>query len=105
MISRDLRFDEFLHAMRGRDFGDVMEAAMKESAEAQQAHRNVPRRTMSKRPALNYYEQLSSLVFFLRNGVKPAGLSNEDFKRIQPLCEEWIAKGQMNNAVLDLFQG
>jgi hypothetical protein len=104
MISRDLRFGEFLQAMQGHNFADVLASAIDESAEAQGQHRNVRNRRMVNSPALNYCRKLSGLVFFLRSGVRPGGLSNEEFQLLRPLCEEWIAKGQMLDGVLQLFQ-
>jgi len=51
-----------------------------------------------------YMERLGRFLFFLRTGIKPAGISDGEFQSFHPVIEKLVNKGQLKPAILDLFE-
>ena len=57
-----------------------------------------------KYKAEEYLRLLKGFVFFLREGIKPGGVSEEEFRSFRPAIEKIVDKGQFKPTILDLFE-
>ncbi len=48
-------------------------------------------------------DHIKGVLFWLKNGRKPSGLSKFDFIRLEPLCRNLIAKKQLKQTALSIF--
>ena len=53
--------------------------------------------------AIKYNELLGGFLFFLKYGIKPAGVSDLDFCSFRPAIEKLVEKGQLKSTILSLF--
>lgn len=56
-----------------------------------------------KYEAAKYREIQGGFLFFLRYGIKPAGISDWDFQSFRPVIEKLVEKGQLKSTILSLF--
>jgi hypothetical protein len=47
---------------------------------------------------------MGGLLFFLRSGIKPLGVSDDDFQLFAPVCEALVGKGQLEPKIMDAFK-
>lgn len=52
----------------------------------------------------NYRKHVGDFLFFLNNGIVPAGIGIEGLKNFLPIVEKLVAKNQLIPKVLDLFR-
>ena len=101
----DYNFKDFLQAVQNDDLFEVVkkaeEACYWAEAQSYRVKGAVKRRQMG---SIKFAEQLKGLLFFLKNGIEPMGLSNHDFLAIRPLAEKLVAKGQLKPEILHLFE-
>ena len=57
-----------------------------------------------KYKAMKYSELLGGFLFFLKSGIKPAGISDWDFQSFRPVIEKLVEKGQLKSTILSLFE-
>jgi hypothetical protein len=50
-----------------------------------------------------YVAVLKAFLFFMRSGIKPGGISDEDFARFRPICARLVEKGTFQPSVLEPF--
>ena len=105
MISDTYDFQEFLDAMVGKDYREILVAADRECAAAESRSYGVngaPR--ARKMGSTDYARSLKSFLFFLQNGVRPAGASDQEFAKYRPICEALVEKKQFKPSALDIFK-
>jgi hypothetical protein len=72
MISKECKFSEFIGAVRGKDYFDVLELAEREATEAERLFLRVrasePRRTLCGK---DYAQRIKLLIDYMRYEVKP----------------------------------
>ena len=54
--------------------------------------------------SLQYVAMLKHLGAFLETAQRPLGIDQSVFSKFQPLCENLVKKGQLDQSVLKLFQ-
>jgi hypothetical protein len=75
MISSDCDISKFIKATLGKDALDIIELADKEATEAERnRYRSGAETHRRRRCGHQYAQQLKDLIFFIRYGVRPAGL-------------------------------
>ena len=79
MISRDCRFSEFVGAVRGKDYFDIIQLAEREATSAERLFLRVrtdePRKT---RCGKDYAERIKRLIDHMRFEVKPRARFAQD---------------------------
>lgn len=51
----------------------------------------------------SYRDEVGLLLDWLNNGKRPFGISDSDFLRFRPICENFIARKQLLSSALDVF--
>jgi len=85
----------FVESIRHLDYPMMLKRAVEEGTAAERASGRYRHR--------EYSSFLAGLIFWLRFGIHPAGLSREEFLLLRPLAEELVGKKQFKPAVLDMF--
>jgi hypothetical protein len=94
----------FLESIRDCDLNSTIREADREAVRYEYRTGGRSRGSRDAREGqIRYAEQLKGLIFFLRFGIKPNGVSDEVFQLFRPLCEALVAKGQLLPAVLNCF--
>lgn len=52
---------------------------------------------------INYVKKLRGLQYFIRTGLKPELLDENEFEKFKPICKELVDKGQIDAFSLNLF--
>jgi hypothetical protein len=102
MHSPDGCIPDFLNAMDGKSPFEVHAAA---EAEKREALRRSEDPGVYRAGMLYYVEQLRALQYFIVNGSRPRGLSDEEFRLFQTLAAAWVERGQVSPSVLEAFNG
>lgn len=84
MISTDCDFEKFVREIRGKDYYDVIYLAEREATQAwRRSYRNQSR-TCTNEDSRKYQEKLIGLIDYMRHGLKPSILKDQDMH----LCNE-----------------
>ena len=101
-------FQEFLGNVGELDYSEMLQAFVREATAVEaRLSPGRGRRGINKQYrwiAVEYLRLLKGFIFFLRSGMKPNGLSMEDFCYFRPVVEKLIEKGQLKSGILDLFR-
>lgn len=97
-------FDNFLERMSREDYPDILRIAQNEGANLEKYSSNVKgcveRR---KRGSLGLSEKIGGFLFFIRNGIKPSGVSDEEFNKYKIVVQALVDKKQMKPEALKIF--
>ncbi len=94
MISNDCDISQFISATAGKDALDIIELADKEATEAERnRYRSGAESARRRQCGLQYATQLKDLIFFIRYGVRPAGLPPGHMQLFQGLVRATTADG------------
>jgi hypothetical protein len=93
----------FIDLVRDEDYLDVLRRAIAEGSAAEKAHRGKDR-NLNQRQA-DYSRLLGVLVFFLQQGIRPAGITAEEFMLFRPLIKNLVGKGQLKAEIMQHFSG
>ena len=89
MISKSCDLRGFLEAVRDKDYRDVLYLAEKEATEAERpSYQQKQEEELGKQAKTSYAKILKDFMFFMRYGVRPAGLTDSDFHLFRLVCEE-----------------
>ena len=72
-------------------------------AEARAEIRQTESRSIRAPGSMDHARCLRILVIFLRDGVRPAGLSDDGFQALLPLAQHLIDRGDLKPDILELF--
>ena len=105
MISPSYNFKEFLDAMIGKDYVEIVVAANQECDAAERRSysvRGAPRaREMG---STQYAASLKAFIFFMQSGIQPSSADNWEFAMYRPICEALVEKKQFKPTVLEMFK-
>ena len=105
MISQTYNFKEFLDAVNGKDYYQILVAAEQECASTEgrsYSVRGAPKaREMG---STRYASSLKAFLFFMRSGVKPMGADDWEFAMYRPICETLVQKKQFKPSILEMFK-
>ncbi len=92
-------FDDFLNSVKYLDKEDILETAYKR-------HKVLDKSTtsMTTENRLDLQNSIKDLLFWLEKNQRPAGLSDLNFAKFKPICENLIKKEQMETNAIDLFE-
>jgi hypothetical protein len=105
MISATYDFQQFLDAMAGMDYYEILVKAEQECASAERKSygvRGAPRQR--EMGSTVYARDVKRFLFFMRTGTKPDGVTEWDFAAYKPVCEALVEKGQFLPSILSYFK-
>ena len=87
MISANCDIRELISELENKDFFEMIYLLDREATEAERQLFN-PRSEMSERPVCGpeYVSNLKNLIFYLRYGARPKGLSEEHICLLDSIC-------------------
>jgi hypothetical protein len=98
-----IKFDAFLASLEGKTFIDVHKATQQECYEVDGRKRAVKKKDPRRHDVDEYGRLVTGLAFWIQSGIKPYGMSFDEFLKLRPLCERFIAEGALKPAALDPF--
>lgn len=98
-------FDKFLEEIKDLDWHTIIPLAETKCISLERGSYGV--KGAVKRRELGsteLVEKIKGLLFWLQNGMKPAGLSETDFQKLRPLCLNLIEKKQLKPEAIKIFE-
>lgn len=97
-------FRNFLQSIKDEDLPVIIKKAENEAYNAESGSYGV-KGAKEKREggSINYVRQLNGLLFLLRHGAKPSGLSADEFQSLKPICKNLVEKKQFKITILEIF--
>lgn len=104
---RQYNFPAYLNSISNLDYFEMIREASREATFVESAlSPGRGRKGIDKQhedEAIKYRSLLGAFVFFLRYGIKPTGITDEDFQSFRPVIEKLVGKGQLKSTILSLF--
>jgi hypothetical protein len=105
VISSSYDFKQFLDSIKDKNYDEIIHLAEQEIYYLEpllaRVKGSVERR---RRGGGKYVAQLEQFLFFMKNGIKPGGVSDEDFLLFRPVCENLVRRGIFKPTILDFFR-
>jgi hypothetical protein len=57
-----------------------------------------------KQHLTDYINSAKEVLFFLQSGIKPAGISDWEFRKMKPLIEKLVEKGNLKKEIMGCFE-
>lgn len=104
MISPVFKIQEFLDVVVDKSYQEILLLAEEEVSEAEARSSRVKGAVVARiQGSGQYADLLKKFLFFMRYGIKPDGISSDDYALFRPICERLVAKGRFKSSVLGLF--
>ena len=105
MVMNPYDFDTFLKEMAQLDYPEILIAAERIGMAAEKSGKSGRRGVVQvrKRGALDYSRRIGAFLFFMREGRRPDGVADEEFKKYLVVVRPLVEKGQFKPGVLGLF--
>jgi|SRR5579872_2625677 len=105
MISRDFSIAEFVDSVKASSLARIIADTGREVDLAEYASFTAKNATdFKKRGSVHYAETLKGLLFLLRYGRKPDGVSPVDFQLFRPIIDGLVGRGELKSEALQLFE-
>jgi hypothetical protein len=101
------QFDKqaFLNRIKDLDWHQMIDITSKEVGHVESISYNIKGAVKNREQgSVGYIDFLKGFLFWLSNGIKPAGLSNDEFRTFRPICEKLIEKKQLKPEALSVFK-
>jgi hypothetical protein len=105
MISPSYNIRQFLTAVQGKSYAELLAAADRECAavEAQAYGGRAGSVRAREQGAGEYAHDLKGFLFWLRYGRRPDGVDDSTFRLFRPICEHLVQTGQLEAPALQVF--
>ena len=90
MISTDCDFEKFVREVKGKDYYEVIFLAEKEATQAWRRDYRNQSKNCKGETSREYQEKLIGLIGFMRHGMKPSVLSDQDLQLCCQLREGYV---------------
>jgi len=105
VISRDFSIAEFVDSVKALARVRIMADTEREMGLAEYASfTSKTSRDFKRRGSVHYAETLMGLMFLLRYGRKPNGVSPVDFLSFRPIIDGLVSRGELKSEALQLFE-
>lgn len=91
MISSSFDFQEFVEAVKGKDYHEIIIVAEKEATEAWRTTYRCAGSAENTQKSQQYQKRLIGLIDYIRNGIRPSGRDSRIYKAV--LQEEVFSRG------------
>jgi len=104
MDDNHYNFEGFIEIVKDMDYHDIMKVGDREVAEME----SIPTSNLGTGMDLDmdrkkYSDQIKAFLSFMRQGIKPEGISAYDFKLYRIVVEYLVAKEQMKPEAIEIF--
>ena len=96
-------FAGLIERLKDLDYLEMLEYADRSAAAAEGHTSRVSAKKIDQHGSADFRYKVGPLLFFLRSGVKPGGITEADWLLSRSLVERLVAKGQMKQEALDQF--
>ncbi len=97
-------FSKFLDEIKDLDLYEMIKMASERCRILEEASFGVKGAVKRRQEgSVEFIANIKELLFWLGNGIKPAGLSDVEFQKFRPLCMNLIAKKQFKPEALVVF--
>lgn len=97
-------FVDFIERVKDMDYQDIMNYGDREVARMEStSHLNPGAEDNINMEKIKYSEQIKAFIFFMRQGIKPMGVSAYDFRLYRIVVEYLVAKEQMKPETIEIF--
>ena len=104
MAEKQYNFVDFIEKVKDMDYHDIMKYGDREVADMESRFfSNLGDEIVINTENKKYSDQIKAFLFFMRQGMKPMGVSAFDFKLYRIVVEYLVAKGQMKPEAIDIF--
>jgi len=104
MISSRYRINEFIEVVKDKNFIEIVRLGEQEVTFAERRMApNVKGCVKARQEGGHYVAVLKGFLFFMKNGIKPYGVHDEDFQLFRPICENLVHKKQFKSSIMDFF--
>ncbi len=97
-------FDEYLSRVKDAGFAKM---ALQTKREAKAAEETLQRQSRGKQQpeygVAAFVSALKGMAFWLHSGMKPAGMDDEEFAKLKPICERFVSEGVFKSEALAVF--
>lgn len=101
----DYSFSNFIEEVKDMDLLDILEVAERRCQHLESiswSTRGAVENRIQGSSALIY--KIKYLLFWLRNGIRPAGISDDDFNLLRKICANLVKKKQLKPESLKVFE-
>ena len=104
MAEKQYNFLDFIEKVKDMDYHDIMNYGDREVADMESTlFSNFGAGVVINTENKKYSDQIKAFLFFMRQGMKPMGVSAYDFKLYRIVVEYLVAKGQMKPEAIEIF--
>lgn len=98
-------FEAFINRIKDEDYHEIVKEAEREANIVEDSSYRV-RGAVHRRQqgSMVYVDQIGAFLFWMHNGMRPAGASEEDFQLYRIVAEKLVEKGQFKPTVLEMFK-
>jgi hypothetical protein len=104
MISQFFDIQEFIEAVKGKEYGEILRLAERELHEAESRSKVRGRVKAGRQGSARYASLLRKLSNFLRAGSRPDGIDDRDFQLFHPIADNLVRAKHFGPEVMDLFK-
>ena len=105
MSSYDYSFTKFIDAIKDKDFFEIVKLGEQEASNVERTLTSGRKGVVEARKRCgNYLALLGEFLFFMKNGIKPYGVYEENFQLYRPVCENLVKKGFFKQTIMDYFK-
>ena len=98
------KFVDFIEKVKDMDYPDILEVGDREVVEMDSKLHSGPGAEMEMfMEGKEYSDQIKAFLSFMRQGIRPKGVSPYDFRLYRIVVEYLVAKGQMKPEAIELF--
>jgi len=104
MDEKQHKFVDFIETVKDMDYQDILNYGDKEVAGMESlSHSNLGTEIDGIMEIVKYSEQIRAFLLFMRQGIKPIGVSLYDFRLYRIVVEYLVAKEQMKPEAIEIF--
>ena len=104
MDEKHYKFMDFIEKVKDMDYHDIMEYGDREVARMENmSYSDTGSESDRNMEVMELSEQIKAFLLFLRQGIKPIGVSAYDFRLYRIVVEYLVAKEQMKPEAIEIF--
>ena len=104
MDEKQYDFVDFIEKVKDMDYNDIMNYGDREVANMEsKSYSNLGAEKDINMESKKYSDKIKAFLLFMRQGMKPVGVSAYDFRLYRIVVEYLVAKEQMKPETIEIF--
>ena len=104
MDEKHCNFVDFIEKVKDMDYHAIMKYGDREVAEMEsKSYSNLGAEKDTYMESKKYSDQIKAFLLFMRQGIKPIGVSAYDFRLYRIVVEYLVSKEQMKPEAIEIF--